>query len=32
MTISGGLTTKLNKLRMGNPEAFFYWSLIDALL
>ena len=22
MTISGGLTTKLNKLRMGNPEAF----------
>ena len=32
MTISGGLTTKLNKLRMGNPEAFFYWSLTDALL
>lgn len=32
MTISGRLTTKLNKLRMGNPEAFFYWSLTDALL
>ena len=32
MMISNGLTTKLNKLRMGNPEAFFYWSLTDALL
>lgn len=32
MTISKRLTTKLNKLKMGNPEAFFYWSLTDALL
>ena len=32
MMISNGLTTKLNKLKMGNPEAFFYWSLTDALL
>ena len=32
MTIGNGLTTKLNKLRMGNSEAFFYWSLTDALL
>lgn len=32
MEISNRLTTKLNKLKMGNPEAFFYWSLTDALL
>ena len=32
MAIGNRLTTKLNKLRMGNPEAYFYWSLTDALL
>lgn len=32
MEINNRLTTKLNKLKMGNPEAFFYWSLTDALL
>lgn len=32
MTIGKRLTTKLNKLKMGNPEAFFYWSLTDTLL
>ena len=26
------LTTKLNKLRMSNPEAFFYWAMTDSLL
>lgn len=26
------LNTKLNKLRKTNPEAFFYWAMIDAIL
>ena len=32
MNIGRILPTKLNKLRMGNPEAFFYWALTDELL
>ena len=31
-SVGRNLTTKLNKLRMGNPEAFFYWTLTDKLL
>ena len=26
------LTTKLNKLKKTNPEAFYYWSMVDRLL
>lgn len=32
MTIGRVLTTKLNKLKISNPEAFFYWALTDELL
>lgn len=26
------LNTKLNKLKKTNPEAFYYWSMVDRLL
>ena len=32
MSIGRILPTKLNKLKIGNPEAFFYWVLTDELL
>ena len=32
MTIGRRFSTKLNKLKVGNQEAFFYWALTDALL
>lgn len=32
MTVGRILPTKLNKLKIGNPEAFFYWVLTDELL
>ncbi len=32
LTVGRVLTTKLNKLKIGNPEAFFYWALTDELL
>lgn len=32
MSVGRVLTTKLNKLRMGNPAAFYYWTLTDELL
>lgn len=32
MNIGIILPTKLNKLKIGNPEAFFYWFLTDGLL
>lgn len=31
-TVGTVLTTKLNKLKKTNPEAFFYWKKIDGLL
>lgn len=30
--VGRALTTKLNKLKKSNPEAFFYWALTDSLL
>lgn len=32
MSVGRTLPTKLNKLKIGNPEAFFYWALTDELL
>ena len=32
LTVGRQLTTKLNKLKMGNPEAFFYWAKTDEIL
>jgi hypothetical protein len=32
MKIERVLPSKLNKLKMGNPEAFFYWALTDEVL
>ncbi len=32
LTIGKKLPQKLNKLRLGNPEAFFYWAKVDELL
>lgn len=32
ITIGKSLTTKLNKLKITNSEAFYYWSLVDEIL
>ena len=32
MNIGKCLNPKLNKLKLGNPEAFFYWAKVDELL
>jgi hypothetical protein len=32
ITIGKSLNTKLNKLKKTNPEAFFYWAMVDQIL
>lgn len=32
LQLGGKLTNKLNKLRTGNPEAFWYWCKVDELI